>query len=175
MLQNAAWRELPNAAANAAPGWPCPGHHACATQPDATIASEIGAAWARFVRAQVDVRLPWPPFAGRAAEITFRLVGGLEAVDPRRSELAQICHWSVGLVWESLERSMLRDRPYETPSGHRAIFQLPGGALTVLEERRRSPSQRQARRRSARVARGRRRPARTAYRPRRTAGRSRAS
>jgi len=114
-----------------APGWPCPEHQACATQPDAAIASEIGAAWARFVRAQVDVRLPWPPFAGRAGEIAFRLVGGIEATDRRRNELARICHWRAGLVWESLERPTVRDRPYEAPAGGRAVFRLPGGALTV--------------------------------------------
>jgi len=60
------------------------------------LAAEIGAAWAVFVRGQVDVRKTWPPFSGRAAAIALRLVAEL-AVEPRRGELARICHWRAGL------------------------------------------------------------------------------
>ena len=44
----------------------CANHHACATERDAALAAEIGAARAVFVRRQVDVREPWPPYSGRA-------------------------------------------------------------------------------------------------------------
>jgi hypothetical protein len=67
----------------------CANHQACATQRDAALAAEIGEAWAVFVRGQVDVRKPWPPFSGRAAAIASRLVTGL-ADEPCRSQLALI-------------------------------------------------------------------------------------
>jgi hypothetical protein len=35
---------------------------------------------------------PWPSYSGRAAAIALRLVEGL-AGEPRRDELARICHW----------------------------------------------------------------------------------
>ena len=73
-----------------APGQLCPGHLACATHPDAALAAEIGIGWAVFVRHQVDVRQPWPPFRGRTADIAIRLAGGLAISEPRRSELARI-------------------------------------------------------------------------------------
>src|SRR4051812_24676420 len=38
----------------------CANHEACATHRDAALASEIGEAWAVFVRGQVDLRKPWP-------------------------------------------------------------------------------------------------------------------
>jgi hypothetical protein len=95
------------------------------------LAAQIGAASATFVRRQIDIRRPWPPLAGRAAEIAFRLVGGLGIVDPRRGELARICHWRAGLTWESLELLRIRDRPYEAPVGGGAIYPLPGGALCI--------------------------------------------
>ena len=44
------------------PAGRCANHQACVTQRDAALAAEIGAAWAEFVRGQVDVRKPWPPF-----------------------------------------------------------------------------------------------------------------
>src|SRR5258706_512773 len=100
-----------------APGRLCPGHLACATQPDAALAAAIGVGGATFVRHQIDVRRPWPPFGGRAAEIAFRLVGGLATDATRRGELARVCHWRAGLRWESLEAPRIRDRPYEEPSG----------------------------------------------------------
>jgi len=123
-----------------APSRLCPGHQACATQPDAALAAQIGVAWAMFVRRQIDIRRPWPPFAGRAAEIAFRLVGGLGIIDPRRSELARVCHWRAGLVWESLELPRIRDRPYEERAGGGAIYPLPGGALCVHFRTRRIPA-----------------------------------
>jgi hypothetical protein len=134
-------------------GQQCANHLACATQRDATLAAEIGAAWAMFVRGQLDARRPWPPFAGRAAAIALRLVAGL-APEPRRSELARICHWRAGLRWESLERPRLRDRPYEAPDGNGAVFHLPG-ALRIQFRTRRSdrtvaPGAPSARRRSRR-------------------------
>jgi hypothetical protein len=95
------------------------------------LAAEIGIGWAMFVRQQVDVRKPWPPFTGRAAEIAIRLVGAIAAASPRRDELAQVCHWRAGLRWESLELPRIRDRPYETPSGGGVIYPLPGGTLCV--------------------------------------------
>lgn len=73
-------------------------------------AAEIGAAWPVFVRGPMDVRKPWPPFSGRAAVIARRLVTVL-ADEPRRSELARICHWRAGLKWEAVERPRIRDRP----------------------------------------------------------------
>jgi hypothetical protein len=73
---------------------------------------------------------PWPPFAGRAAEIASRLVAAL-AGEPRRTELARVCHWRAGLRWESLELPRIRDRPYEEPTGEGVIYRLPGGALCV--------------------------------------------
>jgi hypothetical protein len=115
-----------------APGRQCPGHLACATQPDAALAAEIGIGWATFVRGQVDVRRRWPPFTGRAAEIAIRLVGGLAPIDARRGELARICHWRAGLRWESLELPRIRDRPYEQPTGRGVIYPLPGRALRPL-------------------------------------------
>jgi hypothetical protein len=74
----------------------CPGHQACATQPDAALAAEFGVGWAIFVRGQVDVRRPWPPFVDRAVETAGRLVGGIATAAPRRGELAKICHWHAG-------------------------------------------------------------------------------
>jgi hypothetical protein len=44
-----------------------------------------------FVRGQVDVRKPWPPFGGRVAAMALRLVTEL-AVEPRHGEFARICH-----------------------------------------------------------------------------------
>jgi hypothetical protein len=114
-----------------APGHQCPGHLACATQPDAALAAEIGVGWATFVRQQVDVRKPWPPFSGRAAEIAIRLVGGIARRDPRRGELARICHWRAGLRWESIELPRIRDRPYAEPTGGGVLYPLPGGVLCV--------------------------------------------
>jgi hypothetical protein len=113
-----------------APGKLCPNHLACATQPDAALASEIGAAWASFVRGQVDVRRPWPAFSGRAAAIATRLVAGLARTEPRRGELARIAHWRAGLRWESLELPRIRDRPYEVRDGGAVLYRLPG-ALCV--------------------------------------------
>ena len=62
-----------------APGQQCANHLACATQRDAALAAEIGAAWAVFVRGQLDIRRPWPPFERRVAAIALRLVEGLAA------------------------------------------------------------------------------------------------
>lgn len=111
-------------------GRQCDHHQACATQPDAALASAIGAAWAVFVRSQIDVRQPWPAYEGRAEEIALRLVQGL-APEPRRSELARICHWRAGLRWESLELPRIRDRPFEQREGGSEIVELPGSALMV--------------------------------------------
>jgi hypothetical protein len=118
-----------------APGRQCPNHLACATQRDAALAAEIGAAWAVFVRGQLDVRRPWPPFAGRAAMIALRLVEGL-AAEPRRDELARICHWRAGLRWESLELPRIRDRPYEAPGSGGVLYQLPGALRIQFRPRR---------------------------------------
>jgi hypothetical protein len=114
-----------------APGRLCPGHFACASQSDAALAAEIGVGWATFVRSQIDIRRPWPPYAGRAAEIAARLVVGLTPIAARRGELARLCHWRAGLRWESLELPRIRDRPYEPPAGGGAIYPLSGGALCV--------------------------------------------
>jgi hypothetical protein len=115
-----------------APGRQCPNHLACASQREAALAAEIGVGWALFVRRQVDVRKPWPPFSGRAAAIAMRLVGCLASTEQRRNELAQIAHWRAGLKWESLELPRIRDRPYEAPDGKGTIYPLPGaGALCV--------------------------------------------
>jgi hypothetical protein len=91
--------------------------------------------------------------AALAAAIARRLVAGL-VPEPRRSELARICHWRAGLRWESLERPRLRDRPYEAPDGEGAVFQL-SGALRIQFRTRRSdrtvaPGAPNARRRSRR-------------------------
>jgi hypothetical protein len=118
-----------------APGKQCSYHLACATQRDAALAAEIGAAWAVFVRGQLDVRRPWPPFSGRAAAIALRLVEGL-AAEPRRGELARICHWRAGLRWESLELPRIRDRPYEAPGGEGVLAQLPGALRIQFRPRR---------------------------------------
>ncbi|MGH9884652.1 MAG: hypothetical protein ACREBE_03940 [bacterium] len=118
-----------------APGRQCANHLACAAERDAALAAEIGVAWAIFVRGQLDVRRPWPPFTGRAAAIAPRLVAGL-APEPRRRELARICHWRAGLRWESLERPRLRDRPYEAPDGSGVLFQLPGALRIQFRTRR---------------------------------------
>jgi hypothetical protein len=117
------------------PGQQCANHLACATQRDSALAAEIGAAWAVFVRGQLDVRRPWPPFAGRAAAIALRLVEGL-AAEPRRGELAWICHWRAGLRWESLELPRIRDRPYEAPDGGGVLVQLPGALRIQFRTRR---------------------------------------
>src|SRR6185295_14777352 len=100
---------------------------------------EIGAAWATFVRGQLDARRPWPAFAGRAAAIARRLVAGL-AAEPRRSELARICHWRAGLKWEALERPRIRDRPYEAGAGGGTVYQLPGALQIHFRTRRRRPA-----------------------------------
>jgi hypothetical protein len=118
------------------PGAQCTNHLACATQRDAALAAEIGAAWAVFVRGQLDIRRPWPPYSGRAGAIALRLVEGL-AAEPRRSELARICHWRAGLRWESLELPRIRDRPYEAPDGTGVLYALPG-ALRIQFRTRRS-------------------------------------
>jgi hypothetical protein len=68
-----------------------------------------------FVRRQIDIRRPWPPFAGRAAAIALRLVEGIGGSEQRRSDLARIAHWRAGLKWEALELARIRDRPYEAP------------------------------------------------------------
>jgi hypothetical protein len=132
-------------------GGQCANHRACATQRDAALAAEIGAAWAVFVRRQLDIRRPWPPFTGRAAAIALRLVEAL-AAEPRRSELAQICHWRAGLRWESLELPRIRDRPYEAPDGGGVVYQLPGALRIQFRTRRTdrsgAPSAARARRRS---------------------------
>jgi hypothetical protein len=133
-----------------APGRQCANHLACATQRDAALAAEIGAAWAVFVRGQLDIRRPWPPFSGRAAAIALRLVEGL-AAEPRHGELARICHWRAGLRWEALELPRIRDRPYETPDGGGVLYQLPGALRIQFRTRRadrvRGPSLSSARRR----------------------------
>jgi hypothetical protein len=116
-------------------GQQCANHLACATQRDAALAAEIGAAWAVFVRGQLDVRRPWPPFIGRAAAIALRLVEGL-AAQPRRGELARICHWRAGLRWESLELPRIRDRPYEAPGGGGVLVSLPGALRIQFRTRR---------------------------------------
>jgi hypothetical protein len=152
MLQNAAWmRRAVERCGDCAPGKQCPNHFACATQlRDAALAAEIGAAWAVFVRGQLDIRRPWPPFSGRAAAIALRLVEGL-ATEPRRGELAQICHWRAGLRWESLELPRIRDRPYEIPNGAGVLYQLPGALRIQFRTRRadrsHAPSMSSARRR----------------------------
>jgi len=120
-----------------APAGRCAHHQACVTQPDAALAAEIGAAWAVFVRGQVDVRKPWPPFSGRVAMIALRLVAGL-AAEPRRSELARICHWRAGLKWEALERPRIRDRPYEAPDGQGVVYELSGALRVHFRTRRRA-------------------------------------
>jgi hypothetical protein len=107
-----------------APGKQCPYHFACANQSDAALASQIGAAWARFVRGQIDIRRPWPPFGERCAAIALRLVEALATTSDRRAELARIAHWRAGLVWESLQLPRLRDRPYEPPGGSGTIVEL---------------------------------------------------
>jgi len=114
--------------AECTPAARCVNHQACATRRDASLASEIGAAWAVFVRGQVDVRQPWPPFSGRAAAIALRLVAAL-APEPRRSELARICHWRAGLKWEALERPRIRDRPYETLDGRGILCERCGSTF----------------------------------------------
>jgi hypothetical protein len=136
MLQNAAsMRRAVERCGDCAPGKQCSYHLACATQRDAALASEIGAAWAVFVRGQLDVRRPWPPFSGRAAAIALRLVEGL-AAEPRRGELARICHWRAGLRWESLELPRIRDRPYEAPGGGGVLVALPGALRIQFRTRR---------------------------------------
>lgn len=119
-----------------APGKQCSYHAACASQPDAALASQIGAAWARFVRSQVDVRRPWPPFDDRCAAIAARLVAALALTEARRAELARIAHWRAGLVWESLQLPGLRDRPYEHPGGLGTIVELPGALRIHFRTRR---------------------------------------
>jgi hypothetical protein len=79
------------------------------------------------------------PYSGRAAAIALRLVGGL-AGEPRRAELARICHWRAGLRWESLELPRIRDRPYEPGDGEGAIVQLAGSALSIRFRTRRTPT-----------------------------------
>jgi hypothetical protein len=114
-----------------APAQQCLNHLACAAQPDAALASEIGAAWVSFVRDQVDVRRrPWLPFRGRAAAIATRLVEGLVGTEQRRAELARIAHWRAGLRWEALELPRIRDRPYDAREGGAVLYRLPG-ALCV--------------------------------------------
>lgn len=88
-----------------------------------------------FVRGQLDIRRPWPPFAGRVAAIALRLVQGL-ANEPRRGELARICHWRAGLRWESLELLRIRDQPFEAPNGSGVMYQLPGALRVQFRTRR---------------------------------------
>jgi len=122
------------------PGVQCANHRACATHHDAALAAEIGAAWAVFVRRQLDVRKPWPAYEGRAAAIAMRLVEKL-APEPRRSELARICHWRAGLRWEALELPRIRDRPSEPGEGGGEIVTLPGIALSIqFRTKRRGPT-----------------------------------
>lgn len=136
LLQNTAVRRRLERCGDCAPDRQCANHLACATERDAALAAGIGAAWALFVRGQLDARRPWPAFGGRAAAIALRLVAGL-APEPRRSELARICHWRAGLRWESLERPRLRDRPYEAPDGSGVLVQLPGALRIQFRTRRR--------------------------------------
>lgn len=92
-----------------------------------------------FVRRQLDIRKPWPPYSGRAAAIASRLVAGL-AAQPRLDQLARICHWRAGLRWEALELPRLRDRPYEPGDGEGVIVELPGSALSIrFRTRRHTP------------------------------------
>jgi hypothetical protein len=119
------------------PAGRCRNHEDCATHPDAGLASDIGAAWARFTRTQIDVRRPWPPFDGEVAEIALHLVTGL-AREPRLHELARICHWRAGLVWEALELPRIRDRPYEAPTGGSAVYPLTGALQIRFRTRRRA-------------------------------------
>lgn len=119
----------------------CANHEACATQLDAALASEIGAAWARFTRGQLDARKRWPPFEGRVAEIAVRLVTGL-AKGPRVHELARICHWRAGLVWDAIARPGSRDRPYYVSQGGDVVFPLLGALQIRFRTRRRASSSR---------------------------------
>ncbi len=131
VTQNAAaMRRAMERCGDCRPGVQCANHQACATHHDAALAAEIGAAWAVFVRRQLDVRKPWPAYEGRAAAIALRLVEKL-APEPRRSELARICHWRAGLRWEALELTRIRDRPYEPGEGGGEIVTLPGIALSI--------------------------------------------
>jgi len=137
-------------------GQQCAHHLACATQRDAALAAEIGAAWAVFVRGQIDIRKPWIPYSGRAAAIALRLVEGL-AAEPHRSEIARICHWRAGLRWESLELPRIRERPYEPGSGEGRSSSWPGARCRLGTVARTRPAEdsgtgRSERIRSARVA-----------------------
>lgn len=114
----------------------CANHHACAKDGDAALAAQIGALWARWVREQVDVRQPWPAFQGRARHIALRLVEALASSADRRAELARLAHWRAGLVWESLERPRLRDRPFEARNGGGAVVELPGALQVHFRPRR---------------------------------------
>jgi len=60
------------------------------------------------------------------------------AAEPRRRELARICHWRAGLKWETLERPRIRDRPYEAPDGRGAVYELPGALRVHFRTRRRN-------------------------------------
>lgn len=119
-------RRLVERCGDCAPGRQCANHIACATDRNAALAAEIGIGWATFVRGQVSVRKPWPPFTGRTVEIATRLVSALGADADRRAHLARICWWRAGLRWEALELPRLRDRPFESPDGRGEIYRLPG-------------------------------------------------
>jgi hypothetical protein len=93
-----------------APGRQCAHHLACATQREAALAAEIGAAWAVFVRGQLDIRRPWPPFAGPAAAIALRLVEGL-AAKPRRGERNRRRRAAAAPVPPRPRREFARSRP----------------------------------------------------------------
>lgn len=66
-----------------------------------------------------------PKFDGRVVAIARRLVEGL-ANEPRRSDLARICHWRASLCWEALELPPIRDRPCEALHASGVIVPLPG-------------------------------------------------
>lgn len=141
MLQNTAWSgDAPNAAATARRASCAPVTSPARATPTPCSRRKIGVGWATFVRGQIDLGRPWPPFAGRAGEIAARLVAGLTPLAARRAELARICHWRAGLRWEALELPRIRDRPYEEPAGGGAIYRLPGGALCVHFRTRRVPA-----------------------------------
>src|SRR5262245_1285965 len=73
---------------------------------------------------------------GRARQIAARLVEALASNRDRRAELARLAHWRAGLVWESLERPRIRDRPFEARSGGGAVAELPGALQVHFRPRR---------------------------------------
>jgi hypothetical protein len=136
-----------NTAGEAQPGtlWRVHAGHTLRESPGMGVAARCGAfrrdrrRVGRICPGQVDVRQPWPPFSGRAAAIALRLVAGL-APEPRRSDLARICHWRAGLKWEALERPQSRDRPYEAGDGKGVLCELPGALRIHFRTRRRTSS-----------------------------------